>query len=659
MVLDISKGINPEVLVKGFTAEKIAEQLKHWAHAYYNSAEPAVSDRIYDIFENKLRELDPQNAFLKSIGSPPVGGKVRLPFFMPSLDKVKAEKEIRAFFERNSMEARKKLTNKAHLKVSNFDDSYVVSEKLDGVSVALVEKSGAWGMYTRGESKIGQDISDLAVLVRNLRKPTAQMKGVQIRGELVIKRGTFAEKFSGGFANARNLVSGAVNSKKKDPIVCSEIDFLAYELVDPVAVPLSQFQWLENMGFETPFWLLAPREDIQDPGDLSEILARRRETSAYEVDGLVVTANFFYSRVQSGNPKYSVAFKSEALNEKGIAVVERVEWGVSKNSLLKPVVVFTEPVRLEGASITKATGINAKFIKENGIGPGAILEVIRSGGVIPKITRVLEPAEPMMPGKEFGEISWSETNTELRLQEASEEQAAGQDIKNLDFFFKLLGVDSLGPGILSKIYESGAKTFEDIIGLQPGDLMAIPGFQKTLAEKVTGNIKKSVESGIELWKVLSGFRVLGDNYSEKKIQAILEANPGIRGITERSQLRRTTGISEKSMDIAFGKLREFFTETEPRLSGKIRIIWPEENGKNMAVTGKLTGKQFVFTKVRDLDLEAKIIAHGGEISTGVSKKTTALITKDPSLESSKTTKARKFGTRIVGIDEFRKEIDNL
>ena len=55
---------------------------------------------------------------------------------------------------------------------------------------------------------------------------------------------------------------------------------------------------------------------------------------------------------------------------------------ITKDDYLQPIVHF-EPVEIDGVTIEKATGFNAKFIKDNKIAPGSIIVIIRSGDVIP------------------------------------------------------------------------------------------------------------------------------------------------------------------------------------------------------------------------------------------------------------------------------------
>ncbi|MFA0173341.1 DNA ligase, partial [Vibrio splendidus] len=55
------------------------------------------------------------------------------------------------------------------------------------------------------------------------------------------------------------------------------------------------------------------------------------------------------------------------------------------------------PTRISGATISRVTVHHYNMVKTNGVGPGAILQIVRSGLVIPKIEKVIKPAPPQIP----------------------------------------------------------------------------------------------------------------------------------------------------------------------------------------------------------------------------------------------------------------------
>ena len=66
----------------------------------------------------------------------------------------------------------------------------------------------------------------------------------------------------------------------------------------------------------------------------------------------------------------------------------------------------------------------------------------------------------------------------------------------------------------------------------------------------------------------------------------------------------------------------------------------------------MKGQNVIFTGVRDTDLEAKIVKEGGTIVNSISSKTTLLIAKDISSNSSKIKKAKEMNILIMSYDEF-------
>jgi len=63
--------------------------------------------------------------------------------------------------------------------------------------------------------------------------------------------------------------------------------------------------------------------------------------------------------------------------------------------------------------------------------------------------------------------------------------------------------------------------------------------------------------------------------------------------------------------------------------------------------------KFVFTGFRNDPLEKYIKAHGGTVTTSVSKNTTAIIRKDSSDKTSgKVKKAEEIGVKVINVEDF-------
>jgi NAD-dependent DNA ligase len=150
------------------------------------------------------------------------------------------------------------------------------------------------------------------------------------------------------------------------------------------------------------------------------LLDEWKHTSAYEIDGIIIANDSSYSITVKGNPAHAKAFKHNVLENAIETRVTRIEWNVSKDGKWKPVVQF-EPIELEGVTIQRATGYNARFIDENRIGRDATVRIIRSGGVIPKIVMISKPSDAV----ELPRGKWDETRTELIVCPDDADDASG------------------------------------------------------------------------------------------------------------------------------------------------------------------------------------------------------------------------------------------
>ena len=204
------------------------------------------------------------------------------------------------------------------------------------------------------------------------------------------------------------MVAGIINHKHiSDTIV--DLHFVAYEVIVPQKKPSEQMEFLGTIDVERVLYRVT---NILSNEMLSATLIDWRKSNIYEIDGVIVTNDAIYPR-KSGNPDHAFAFKMVLSDQIAEAKVVDVIWTPSKDGYLKPRVKI-EPIHLGGVTIEYATGFNGAFIKDNKIGIGAIIELIRSGDVIPYIKAVTVPAEESkMPSVPF---KWNDTHVDVMLE---------------------------------------------------------------------------------------------------------------------------------------------------------------------------------------------------------------------------------------------------
>jgi len=594
---------------------------------YYNTGKSSgLTDWRYDYIKETLNKRDPNYIVPTGTRIREYENRTELPFWLGSMDKKKDEKEISKWISCNKTK------------------EFLIEDKLDGVSCLISIKSGKVKIFTRGDGKIGADISYLSQYIRNI--PKNLKLTIFLRGELIINYKLFKEKYSNEYANPRNLVSGLVGSKTiKEGF--DDIDFIAYEIIsDKVAdIPSVQLDFLDKLGFKTVNRQLVENVNVES---LTEILVCNKEISEYEIDGLIVHANFKYERNTTGNPTYAFAFKMRFEDNLIEANVLQVQWNVSKWGTLKPRVEI-QPVQLGGVTITWASGFNAKFIVDKCIGPEAIIEITRSGDVIPYIVRVVKKAkQPDMP-----QISWSWNETKVDIQ--TDDYSDTSNVKKIANFFAELGIKHVGEKNVQKMYESGLDSLFKIISASENDFEKVPGFGKKLAERTFVNIHEGLKD-LSVPLALGAYGVFGFGIGVKKLTTLFETFPDILDVSKTMKnediivrILQIEGFSDKSAT----KIVDNLEDAKQFIIDIKKFATFKEKSVETQIENKLQDMKIVLSGFRDKKLEESIVLRGGKVTTSVSKQTSLLVVSSKSEEpSGKVAKALEIGVNVIDREEF-------
>jgi len=658
------------------------------ADAYYNTDQPLVSDDAFDVLLDVLRDRAPKSKVLKQLRAPlppaaPGATKVKLPYHLGSMDKVKPGERT--------------LTNW----LAKFTGPYVISEKLDGLSSLLILKIADGDIleqkfYKHGDEGESEEIGHMlgfirAVpteaatrtnLIKMIKKLNPETQTLAVRGEIIIKKSVFTAKYSKDYPKARSLIAGMVNSLPEKYNLqevrqkARDLDFVAYTILDPQAglKQSRQFQLLTEAGF-----LTARHSEVAANGltedRLKELLLEYKAASEYEIDGIIINDDLeAHTYPKSGNPKYAVAFKMRLEEQMATTTVEFVEYNITKNGLLKPRVKFT-PVVIGGDSINYATGFNAKFIRDNNLGQGAQIHVIKSGDVIPYILDVLKPAtsgrwqEPNIP------FDWVEGGIDIRPRNMSD--APEMINRVLLHFFDTLGVDGLKAGTLDKLINAGFNSVNLILSLHPESLINIPGFQVKSAQKLVDNIHAGVLDKEHRLSVIMTAANIWPGFGVRRFDIVCAAIPQPRLLGQqkpdptKTELVAIDGFSDKTADAfleGLPKFRAWLVEhprlklINPQAAAKeaqaAELIIQKQQASASGILAELHGKKVVFTGFRDADLESKLVGYGITIQSGVNKTTALVVAANPDESSSKLEKARELGIQIMSVADFRVAIGN-
>jgi len=459
------------------------------------------------------------------------------------------------------------------------------------------------------------------------------------------------------------MVAGLMNAKDNDPEVYKHLVFVAYTIVNQVDMShQEQIHKLQEEKFETPYarWVLGTQ--LTDDY-LTGYLDGRREHSFYEIDGLVLDVAAVWKRNimnptrETLNPAYSVKYKVASADNVAITTVKMVEWNISKDALIKPR-VHIEPVDLMGVTLRHASGFNAKFIYDNGVGPGAKVQITRSGDVIPFIQKVVERAVPQMPGMVPEQVNWIwnwTTNDDGVQVDAKLETPEEHDevvLQQLLHFATTLDIEHLKEGTIRKmasLHEYHDFMHASLTMLQYSEEDWKSGVGAN-GRKIYASIQKKLNN-MPLYLLMGALpffdRGVGTRKFKKLIRILKIKNVGELGMLNKAQITIVDGFELKTAYKIMNGMNDFFSFLHA-LTDYVTLDVPVED-----TDGAMTGEKIVFTGFRDKELKALVEAEGGTIQSGFSGKTTIVVTKNPKSNSGKIKKARERGTRIVGLDEFK------
>jgi NAD-dependent DNA ligase len=610
---------NGILVLESLNETQLSDIIQMANQKYYNETS-IMTDNQYDIIKEYIEKKYPNNVAINEIGHEVFRNKVKLPYEMASMNKIKPN------------------TNELLNWINKFKGNYVLSCKLDGVSGLYSTEGIMPKLYTRGNGNIGQDISHL---IPFLKLP--KTKGVVIRGEFIIPKNVFKEKYKNTFANPRNMVAGIINHKQvSDTIV--DIHFVAYEVIIPQLTPSAQMEYLGAMNVECVF---NQQKKLLSNEILSNLLVDWREKYMYEIDGVIVTDDKIYSR-KLGNPEQSFAFKMVLSEQMAEAKVVDVLWSPSKDGYLKPRVQI-EPINLGGVTIEFATGFNAAFIKDNHIGVGTMITLIRSGDVIPYIKSVTIPSkEPKMPSVPY---KWNDTCVDIMLENILEDPIVKE--KNITGFFKGIEVEGLSSGNINRLINAGYDTVFKIINMTFKDFLKVEGFKDKMANKIYTGIQEKLKEA-SIITLMASSNIFGRGFNEKKIELILNEIPNILVLNNSKEeiiqlVASVKGMAAKSAEAFVYKITDF---KDFIVKCGLEYKLHETLNKKSIKTHVLFGKSLILTGTRDKHIIEFLKNVGANQGSSISKNTFLVIAKNKEENTGKIEEAKKLNIPIMTVDEF-------
>jgi DNA ligase (NAD+) len=374
----------------------VADLLEH-DRRYYGENAPSISDIEYDRRYRELRDTEAEHPDWIVADSPtqrvaplPLSEFTKVVREVPmlSLDNTYSADELSAFAVR---------VDKG---LGGETPQFVVEPKIDGISVELTFEKGRFVLgATRGDGRIGEDITVNLRTVRSVPARLARPLDVVIRGEAYMDKADFvalnAEREAAGeetYKNPRNFTGGSL--KLLDARECARrpIKVLLYELVGGekfCSRHSEALALLRELGLPTSREVeLVGGSDALDRS--VKAWADRKKSLPYEMDGLVIKVDSFAQRRLLGAtakfPRWAIAYKFPA--ERALTTVRDVEINVGRTGAVTPVAVL-DPVEVSGTTVKRASLFNWDEVARLDLRIGDRVMIEKAGEIIPQVVDVL------------------------------------------------------------------------------------------------------------------------------------------------------------------------------------------------------------------------------------------------------------------------------
>lgn len=658
--------------------EQLREEVKKHDLAYAKG-KPVITDTEYDKLymelvdlETKYPEFYDENSPTQKIYDVVVEGLKKVKHTKPMLsqDKINDEAGLNKF-------------------ISKANDSILVQQKLDGLTIVLTYKNGVLvKAVTRGNGYVGEDVTHIILNTQNVPKKIAFENELEVRTEGVIPKDVF-EKINNAIENpedryksARNLASGTVRNLSGATAKERGLKVIAYDVILATGVEFAtdveQLEFLEYLGFDVVEYEVFEHTE-QGIKDLKEYVFKYnkeiRPTLNHDIDGLVLKFNNLALRENMGytskHPRWGCAYKFESLDT--ITTLLGVSWSVGKLGQITPNAIL-EPCEIDGVSISRASLANHEDIVRRGLKIGDKVLVIRANDVIPKVVAPIvekrtgneEEIEMITHCPVCGSIlekDMSQTGEEgVHLFCINAECSAQLEGKIQHYVSRnALNIDGLGDKTVEQLLEKNLITsIVDIYNLKDhqDELLTLDKFGKKKVAKLLEGIESTKNAPLQ--NVLYGLSIryigeggakrLANHYSS--MQEILDLSK------DKTKFYNDLVSIEDIGEATAQSIVNFFTnESNVHMINELlnHGLTMVSEKKEVNTESNIAGKIFVITGTLSRgrkEIQAQLESLGAKVSGSVSKKTDFLLMGDGEEGSSKHKKALDLGTTIINEEQL-------
>jgi DNA ligase (NAD+) len=653
-------------------------------HAYYDKADPIMSDREFDRLLDELGQLEQQFG-LTSDDSPTqrVGGS----YGTPISESGSSSSDLKQTIHPTAMMSLANTYNEQELRdfdrrvrdiLGHSDYTWFVELKFDGMALRLrYERTKLVLAATRGDGKKGDIITDNVRTVGDIPHILTDTTDsiFEIRGEAFMETEAFARynesRISGGlqpFANPRNATAGSLKMLDSTEVAKRPIRFFAYDIIlDEASDELkssntthaSRMHLLEKLGHRVceTRWQV---ETIDEVLDLINELNESRKSLPFETDGVVVKINEDKFRAELGStakaPRWAIAYKFEA--EQAESIVQGITLQVGRLGTITPVAEL-EPVLLAGTTVKRASLHNEDEIRRKDIRVGDRVIIEKAGEIIPQVIKVVD-LNATDRGPEF-EMPTHCPACESELERIEDEAAwrcnnpvcPPQVRIRIEHFASrdAMDIDGLGNSIVDQLVSTGLiQSYADLYDLSVDDILPLERMAEKSARNLIQSISNSKQQPFERLLYALGIRHVGATVARELAQAFGSLDALM--LANIDEIASVHGIGNKIAE----SVTSFFTRAKSvELIQKLKAAGLKtEFEKPESIGNALAGLTFVLTgtlpTLSRSDASELIEKNGGKTTNSVSKNTSFVLAGEAA--GSKLDKATKLGVKVITEQEF-------
>ena len=635
--------------------KELIEILNNASRLYYQYSTPIMTDFEYDKLYDELEKLEKEtntvlsNSPTQNVEPEAIDSlvKVEHPAPMLSLSKTKSISELASF-----------LGNQEGL----------ISWKLDGLTIVLTYKDGKLSSgVTRGNGIIGEVVTENVKKFKNIPLTIPYKGTLVVRGEAVIKYSDFnkmneeLDDDSSQYKNPRNLCSGSVRQLDSKVTAKRNVNCIIFALIESekkFKLKSEEFEWLKSLGFDVVEYHKVTSNNIEE-----QVLYFKNKINEYDIpsDGLVLLYNDIEYGKQLGTtakyPKNAIAFKWQ--DETAETKLIDVDWLVSRTGLINPVAVF-EPVELEGTIVSRASLHNVSILQGLSLGIGDTILVYKANMIIPQIADNLTQSNSLtIPNKcpvcnhEARIIS----SNDVKYLYCMNDFCPAKLVKRLSQFTSrnAMNIEGLSDAIINKLADEGLiKTYADIYNLKryKNDIISFEGFGEKSYDNLINSIEKS--RNVKLANFIFALGIPDIGLSRAKLICKNYSNDinKIRNLTFE-ELSKIDGIGEI---IAKGWIDTFNNNDFIK---ELELLLKEVNFTDTSIDNNQPLKDLIFVITGSVnnfanrdELVEYIESYGGKVVKAISNNVNYLINNDITSTSTKNTKAKELGIKIISENDL-------